>query len=96
MTDGYKPKMSFPCDCCGLCCQNLTLSSLYSDLDNGCGVCRYFNSKTNKCSIYERRPLKCNIDAMYDKFYATIMTRDEFYQINKQACNALKAKSKKL
>ena len=85
--------MGFPCDCCGLCCMSLSHSSLYSDLDNGHGVCRYFNKKTKKCSIYVNRPVKCNIDAMYNMYYSADMTRDEFYQINLQACNALKAKA---
>ena len=61
MTEVFIQKAGFPCDRCGLCCRNLSLSSLYSDLDDGHGVCRYFNAKTNKCNIYERRPLKCNI-----------------------------------
>lgn len=92
MTEVFIQKAGFPCDRCGLCCRNLSLSSLYSDLDDGHGVCRYFNAKTNKCNIYERRPLKCNIDAMYNKYYAKVMTREEFYQINMQACSALKEK----
>ena len=94
MSEGYNVKSGFPCDCCGLCCQNLSYSYLYSDLDNGHGTCKFFNAKTNTCNIYKRRPVKCNIDAMYEKYYATSMTREEFYQINRQACQVLKAKAK--
>ena len=92
MSEEVNQKTHFPCDCCGLCCQNLSFSSLYNDLNDGHGVCRYFNVSTNRCNIYESRPEKCNIDAMYEKYYATVMSREEFYQINMQACQALKSK----
>ena len=44
----------FKCDRCGLCCQNLSKSSLYGDLNDGTGVCRYFDRKSNLCKLQEQ------------------------------------------
>lgn len=87
--------MKFPCDCCGLCCQNLNKSPLYSDLHNGDGICRYFDPSTKKCTIYDVRPDKCNIDVSYQKHFSNIMTKEEFYKLNIAACNKLKADNEK-
>ena len=88
-------KMTFPCDCCGLCCQNLHRSPLYADLHYGDGICRHFNRKTNKCKIYDTRPDKCNIDIFYEKYFSDQMTKAEFYELNIAACNKLKSEYKK-
>lgn len=80
----------FKCDCCGLCCMNLKLSDIYSDLDRGDGICRYFDINTKLCSIYENRPDKCNVDKMYDIQYKGTITKDEYYELNYEACRLLK------
>ncbi len=43
----------FQCDCCGLCCMNLKMSELYSDLDRGDGICRYLDVASKLCTIIE-------------------------------------------
>lgn len=78
----------FKCDMCGECCRNLNKSSLYADLDMGDGVCRYLNG--NKCSIYDNRPLLCRIDESYEAFFKDVITIDEYYSLNYEACNILK------
>lgn len=78
----------FNCDMCGKCCQNLRLSPLYSELDNGTGKCRYLEG--NLCSIYETRPLLCRIDESYDAFFKGKMTKEEYYRLNYEACEKLK------
>lgn len=78
----------FKCDMCGECCRNLDKSSLYEDLDMGNGVCRYLNG--NKCSIYDDRPLLCRIDESYEAFFKDVITIDEYYRLNYEACNILK------
>lgn len=80
----------FKCDCCGLCCMNLSNSDLYSDLDRGDGVCIYFNIDTKLCSIYDHRPTKCNIDKMYELFFKEKISIEEYYQMNYKACDMLK------
>ena len=59
----------FKCDKCGLCCQNLKKSYLYKDLDRGDGICKYYNTETKLCTIYSSRPLICNIEESYYKYF---------------------------
>lgn len=80
--------MMFPCDQCGACCRNLHLSPLYAELDRGDGVCKYLSG--NLCSIYESRPLLCRIDESYEKFFKEVMSLEEYYQLNHDACQLLK------
>lgn len=80
----------FKCDCCGLCCMNVGTSELYSDLDRGDGVCRYFEDSTKLCSIYKNRPDRCNVDRMYELHFSKGMSKDEYYELNYQACSDLK------
>lgn len=79
--------MMFDCERCGCCCRNLDKSDLYSFLNRGDGVCKYLSG--NKCTIYESRPLLCRIDESYDKLFSKIISRDEYYSINKKACKKL-------
>ncbi len=85
-----KRKIIFECDCCGLCCMNLKKSVLYSDLDRGDGICRYFNMDTRLCNIYKHRPDKCNIDRTYDLCFKDSMTKEDYYKLNYEACESLK------
>lgn len=80
----------FECDRCGLCCQNLRLSEIYHTLDRGDGVCKYFDVETKLCTIYEHRPLICNVDEYYDKYLKDEMNREEFHRLNRMICQKLK------
>lgn len=71
---------------------NLKMSELYSDLDRGDGICRYFDVTSKQCSIYKNRPDKCNVDKMYEKFYKNTICIEEYYELNYEACNRLKRK----
>ena len=82
--------MMFECDKCGNCCRNLKMSELYNDLDRGDGICKYLEG--NLCSIYDNRPLKCNIDKSYDEFFSKTMSREEFYEENYKICEKLKGR----
>ncbi len=77
----------YNCEHCGCCCRNLDKSDIYAPLDRGDGVCKYL--KGNDCSIYENRPVLCRIDESYDRFFSVMMSREEFYDINKQVCKWL-------
>lgn len=85
----------FKCDCCGLCCMNLNKSDLYDDLNRGDGVCKYFDEVSKLCSIYERRPSKCNVDKMYDILYKSEMSKKEYYELNYNICDLLKKGERK-
>lgn len=80
----------FNCDKCGLCCQNLNKSELYNDLNDGTGVCVYFDKKSKLCMIYENRPLKCNIDKLYNLYFRKYYSIEEYYKLNKNICDELK------
>ncbi|MDR0561326.1 MAG: YkgJ family cysteine cluster protein [Spirochaetaceae bacterium] len=51
------------------------------------GVCRYLEQ--NSCSIYGVRPLICRVEAMYQTFFKTVMTEEQFIQANLTACQEL-------
>lgn len=78
----------FECDKCGCCCRNLHKSDLYSELNKGDGICKYLVG--NLCSIYEKRPILCRVDECYEKYFYQWMSREEYYQQNKEACKKLK------
>ncbi len=80
----------FKCDCCGLCCMNVGESPLYCDLDRGDGICTFFNCQSHLCSIYDERPDRCNIDKIYDLYFKESMTKEQYYQLNYEACKKLK------
>lgn len=82
--------MAFKCDGCGQCCQNLQSSDIYDDLNDGTGVCIYFDRVTKLCKIYENRPLKCNVDKMYEVYYYKYYRRQEYYALNYACCKKLK------
>ncbi|GFP76252.1 YkgJ family cysteine cluster protein [Clostridium fungisolvens] len=79
----------FPCDKCGLCCRNLDKSPVYEDLHDGSGICNHLDTETNLCTIYDRRPGKCNIIASYKHFEDTLKF-DEYIELNINACKKLK------
>lgn len=80
----------FRCDCCGLCCMNLNMSDMYSDLDRGNGICKYFDEVSKLCSIYDHRPDKCNVDKMYDISWKYKISKEEYYELNYNVCELLK------
>ena len=68
---------TFHCDKCGACCSQLKLfGSLYAFLDDGSGVCRYYDKETKLCTIYEHRPLQCRVEEGYHAYFADIPYED--------------------
>ena len=84
--------MIFPCTKCGLCCQNISSIPELKDYDLGTGICKYFDSITNGCEIYENRPLICRVDKMFDLKYHKFFSKNEFYILNAKVCNELQEK----
>jgi hypothetical protein len=80
--------MQFNCDSCGLCCRKAYLVPELSEFIGADGQCRYFIN--NQCSIYEERPLICNIEKYYETFLSEVLTKEEFYQKNYTSCMSLK------
>jgi len=84
----------FVCDKCGLCCMKVGSSAIYSILDRGDGVCKYFNSASNLCTIYYDRPLLCNVDEMYKAHFKDKMSKEEYYNLNYKVCKQFKQRQK--
>ena len=80
----------FQCSKCGKCCKNINKSNLYKELDRGDGVCVYLDG--NLCSIYENRPLLCRIDESYDVYFKEKYSKEDYYQLNYNACEKLQEK----
>lgn len=80
----------FQCDKCGLCCKHLKGINLYEHLNRGDGVCMFFNEVTNLCIIYENRPLVCKVDDMYEAYFSKDINKEEYYEMNYEACLELK------
>ena len=79
----------FLCDKCGCCCRKVGTSPIgkYLALENG--ICKYLDTATNLCTIYNERPIFCNVDKYYELFLANQMTKDVFFNLNKQICKEL-------
>ncbi|WP_086228226.1 YkgJ family cysteine cluster protein [Campylobacter sp. P0109] len=80
--------MNFPCSVCGACCRHISNIPELRSFDLGNGVCKELDPKSNKCKIYDNRPLVCRIDEMYS-FFSAIWSKEKFYSINAKACNEL-------
>ena len=80
----------FECDRCGLCCRHLSGVPFFEELDDGTGTCRFLDLKSHRCRIHDSRPLLCNVDRSYEKLFRELMTREEFYQLNHEACKRYK------
>jgi len=78
----------FPCTRCGLCCLNLDKVPVLIDFHNGDGRCQYYVEHKG-CSIYEHRPLVCQIDNMYQTYFFNDLKKIDFYRKNAEICNQL-------
>lgn len=85
----------FICDRCGLCCMAVGQSSIYAEFDRGDGICRYFDDNTRLCTIYEKRPVICNVEEMYIRFFSEMISKEEYYRLNYNACERLKERTAK-
>lgn len=93
----------FKCDSCGACCRNLNVLQSYGINNNGKfakliadfpykhtnGVCEMFDTITNKCTVYENRPIVCNVKKLHDVCFPTVPL-SKWYSINEKGCNVLK------
>lgn len=82
----------FKCEQCGCCCRKIGKVSLGKNMALSNGICRYLNQKTNLCTIYEKRPIFCNVDVFYEKYYKDKISIENFYKINKEECKKLQQK----
>ena len=79
----------FKCVQCGICCRNIHLVEELKSFDLGNGVCKYLDTETNLCRIYEERPEICNIEKSFDNYYKNFMSEDEYLELNYKGCQLL-------
>lgn len=75
-------------NCRAYCCR--VIGKLDPSLDRGDCVCKYLNEETCKCSIYDKRPLICNTDLMYDKLFKGLIPREQYDALNAASCEQLR------
>jgi Fe-S-cluster containining protein len=92
--------MSFNCTGCGLCCTKIgkikatpmPVAWMQAAVDafpyesDETGACEKLVD--NKCSVYENRPLLCNIERMADELDIG-MTKEQWFAMNYQGCKVL-------
>ena len=81
----------FPCERCGCCCRKIGEVFFAKHMAKPDGVCKYFDESKNLCTIYAERPIFCRVDELYEKNLSDKMTREEFYQLNKEVCRKFQA-----
>ncbi len=91
----------FPCTECGLCCKNLKNALTWDAPDWMKPAIEAFPYKTledgscekmvgNRCSVYEDRPLLCNLDKLHDELDVP-MSKQEWFDLNVKGCHSLQA-----
>lgn len=83
----------FKCQRCGACCKLVGLSvipEIKALAKENTDACRYLTSD-NLCSIYEERPIYCQVDGSYEQLVKqTGKTREEWYGENYKSCTYLR------
>lgn len=82
----------FHCSQCGLCCQHIDRSPLLQEFHSGDGICKFLNRSTNRCTIYEKRPVICNVEASYETYFSNLYTKEDYLRMNYEACARLQKK----
>jgi len=96
---------SFACTGCGLCCKNVgeALENV-KNMDSSIpfvkafqdfpfkadedGACEKLDEDGN-CTVYEDRPLVCNVEKMFEKFHKHKTTKKKHYFEQAVICNSL-------
>lgn len=95
----FKPE----CDTCtALCCRNIPNEYQIVFCLSGTSICKHLDQTTNKCTIYQERPLICNVTEYHNCSLKLAngtsetpkINKDEWYEINYQSCKRLKDANK--
>lgn len=84
--------MALKCDECKAYCCRL-IGKMVPELDDGSGSCIFL--KDGRCEIYDHRPLICDTDRMYEKYFKDRYTKEEWVELNRKSCQDLKAQFEK-
>lgn len=83
--------MAWVCTKCGECCRHVGEVKGMEEFARPDGAC-VFLTDDNLCSIYDNRPLICNVSKVYETFFKDSMSENDFYKITQDACDKLKSK----
>jgi Fe-S-cluster containining protein len=75
------------CNMCGECCRHVDRVPALREFAKEDGSCSFLEG--NKCSIYDHRPLVCNVRGIYERFFKGQVPEDLFYEKTAQACAEL-------
>ena len=77
----------YPYDCkrCGACCRHVDLIDEMKSFNRGDGVCKNL-TEDNLCKIYSERPLLCNGEYVYEKFFSNMAVED-FHKVISKLCD---------
>ena len=89
MQNNLDESLSFECTKCGACCKSIAHIAELKDFDSGDGVCKHLDFATNECKIYDKRPIVCKVDEMFEKYFSSVLSKAEFYRLNAKCCNIL-------
>lgn len=78
----------FNCTKCGLCCRQVGKFPFMKSFAKEDGSCIHL--KNNLCDCYENRPEICNVDLMYEKYFSSKMTKDEWYALQEISCRKIR------
>lgn len=60
----------------------------YTADESGC--CEKYDKETKRCTVYSTRPLICNIERLYIKYYQHLnLPKKLFYDYQASACNKI-------
>lgn len=82
----------FPCTGCGACCKNISGIKELESFDLGNGICKYLDTQSNQCTIYDNRPDICRVEVMFEKVYFKHLDKETFYTLNIESCKILQDK----
>ena len=59
-------------------------------MDRGDGTCKNLNLETMLCTIYDERPIICNVDGFYNQYLKHDVQYEDYVLMNIESCKKLK------
>lgn len=61
---------------------------MLKEFENDKGECIHL-TENNLCDIYDSRPIICNVEKMYELFFSSTITYEQYLKENYEACTKL-------
>ena len=80
----------YNCETCGAqCCKNWNPARYDRTIVDERGVCKYLNTTTNLCTIYNERPNFCRVYTWYYEQYKDQKSLQDFLSSQRLGCDIL-------